>query len=232
MSSLDPMASPRRSGGKCDVKDLKLERVLPRISLRPFLSSSVVFDVAALVSALLSALSSSSVSMMELGALNNTLRMAWVAQALWVTCLAKNNPSGQSSPTSALPLSTLPPSSSLFTSSASDDDDDCHLNRKINPWTAAFSTPSMGRMSWRRESSSRLQSSANSTFWVPNDSIKEVNTPGSDSMVHQSSFEDAIIAVVLVVVCWMLVRRYLHLGQARELAVTRDMIRPKRRRGV
>mmetsp|Transcript_4524 Transcript_4524/g.8769 ORF Transcript_4524/g.8769 Transcript_4524/m.8769 type:complete len:202 (-) Transcript_4524:66-671(-) len=201
------MASPRRSGGKCDVKDLKLERVLPRISLRPLSSSLAVLDVAAL--AALASASSSSVWMMELGALNNTLRIAWVAQALSVTCLAKNNPSGQSSPTSALPLSTLPPSSSLFTSPAlddDDDDDDCHLNRKINPWTAAFSTPSMGRMSWRRESSSRLHSSANSTFWVPKDSIREVNTPGSDSMVHQSSFEDAIDAVVVVVVYWVLVR--------------------------
>jgi hypothetical protein len=55
------MALPRKSGGKCDVKDLKLERVFPKTSLRPLLSSC--FFVA-------SSSPSPSCSMMESGALN------------------------------------------------------------------------------------------------------------------------------------------------------------------
>mmetsp|Transcript_25634 Transcript_25634/g.61620 ORF Transcript_25634/g.61620 Transcript_25634/m.61620 type:complete len:266 (-) Transcript_25634:51-848(-) len=162
ISSLDPMASPRRSAGKCDVKDLKLERVFPSTSRRPPSSSSP---------------SLSPPSTMELGALNNTLRMACVAHALCVTCLAKNNPSGTSSPVSGVPRAL---------SSLSLPVDDCHLNKNISPCTAAFSTPSIGRTRLERESSSRLHSSVNSTFRVPKDSMREVKTPGSDSMVHQS----------------------------------------------
>ena len=69
------------------------------------------------------------------------------------------------------------------------------MNRNIRPCTAASSTPSMGEVRLNRASSSRLQSSANSALRVPKDSMREVNTPGSDSMVHQSSL-DIIAAAV------------------------------------
>ena len=55
------MALPRKSGGKCDVKDLKLERVFPKTSLRPLLSSCFFVALSS---------PSPSCSMMESGALN------------------------------------------------------------------------------------------------------------------------------------------------------------------
>lgn len=54
-------------------------------------------------------------------------------------------------------------------------------------------------MGWIRcdnESSSRLHNSVNSTLRVPNDSMRDVNTPGSDSIVHQSLFEEEAIIEV------------------------------------
>ena len=109
-----------------------------------------------------------------------------------VTCFAKNNPSGTSSPVSGVPL--LLPSLSFLLSAPLPDCDDCHLKRKINPCTAALSTPSTGWIKFDNESSSRLHNSVNSTLRVPNDSMREVNTPGSDSIVHQSLLvEDAIV---------------------------------------
>jgi hypothetical protein len=49
-----------------------------------------------------------------------------------------------------------------------------------------------------RESSSSAQSSVSCAFWTPKDSMRDVNTPGSDSIVHQSDILICYIDRLLV----------------------------------
>ena len=70
--------------------------------------------------------------LLSTAALNNTLKMACVAHALCVICLAKYNPGGISSSASgtlpALLLLLLPIALLVFLELL-----DCHLKRKIKP---------------------------------------------------------------------------------------------------
>ncbi len=91
--------------------------------------------------------------------LSSTDRMACVAHAFWMTCLAKNILSALES------LTTVPCGSSSGV----------HLKRKTSPWTTSPSCSS-----W-----SRLQSSSTWTPRTPNLLISSVKTPGSLSIRHQ-----------------------------------------------
>ena len=153
------------SGGNAEVNVLKFDKVSPKINRRPWSSSTL-----------------SPLDSIELGALNNTLKMACVAQALVVTCLAKNKSAGESSSLNGL-FPVTAPSEGLL--------DDCHLNRKIKPWTLAR-VPSRGLVRSFKESLSSDQSSVNSAFLTPKLSMREVKTPGSDSIVNHSEDDMAI----------------------------------------
>lgn len=103
---------------------------------------------------------------------SKTDKIAWVAQALLMTCFAKNMSSNLESWT------TDPEGSSPGR----------YLKRNIKPW--------MG-LRCSKLSEERLQSSSTWTPLTPNPRMSSLNTPGSDSIKHHSPADDMMIPMTM-----------------------------------